>query len=216
MPRTSHLDRERLQDAVRIAEEAVRSGTHPSAVIAVADSRQTLWTHAVPGPDNVSLDSIFLVASITKPIVATAILQLVEQGKLQLDAPVSRYLPEFTGQGKERITTWHLLTHSSGLEEEHFWSELDSLAGTGNLPARRWLFEACCRSYTNFEPGSAYHYNSLTFNVLAELIGHLSSQPYDEYLWEHIFEPLGMEDTAFYPLDRNRAVPVTASPRRTM
>ena len=208
MPPTTRLDKDRLQDAARIAEEAVKSGTHPSAVIAVANSRELIWSHVVPGPDNLSFDTIFLVASITKPVVATAIMQLVEQGKLQLEAPVSRYLPEFTGQGKERITTWHLLTHSSGLEEDQFWGELDSLARGGNLPTRRWLYEACCRSHTNFEPGSAYRYNSLTFNVLGELIERLGGLPYDEYLQEHIFKPLGMKDTAFNPLDRARTAPV--------
>jgi len=186
----------------------VKNGPLPTAVIAVADRDKTLWTHISPGADPVLLDSIFQIASITKPIVATAIMRLVDEGKLLLNVPVATYLPEFGANDKGRVTTWHLLTHSSGLEEERFMAELQTLAVTGGRASPEFLYEACCRSNLDFEPGSAYRYNSLAFSVLGELITRLGGEPYPEYLHHHIFEPLGMSSTDFSPVDRHRAAPL--------
>ncbi|MDP9380179.1 MAG: beta-lactamase family protein [Chloroflexota bacterium] len=197
------FDRERLRHAAEIADTAVASGSHPCALIAVADSTRTVWTHVVSGEDGARLDGIFLLASITKPIVATAVMQLVEQGRLLLDAPVAQYIPEFAGAGKERVTTWHLLTHTSGMEEVRWWKELRETRG-GHEAA----LGAACNSHLHFEPGARCEYCSLSFTVLGELITRLSGQPYPEYLREHIFAPLGMSDTAFRPVDAARALPV--------
>src|SRR6478752_485491 len=98
------INQERLQLAAGVAEDVVRAGTHPSAVLAVATRDETVWTHVVPGQDTVNLDSIFLLASITKPVLATAIMRLVEQGRLMLHFPVATYLPGFAAFGKDRVT----------------------------------------------------------------------------------------------------------------
>jgi CubicO group peptidase (beta-lactamase class C family) len=197
---------ERLQPIAAIAEELVRSGDMPSAVVAVANSRETLWTHVVPGEDGVALDSIFLLASITKPIVATAIMRLVEEGKLMLSLPVARYLPEFGANGKQKVTAFHLLTHSSGMEENSFWNELWERRTAP--PTAEWQYEACCRSYLHYEPGSNHTYSTITFAVLAELIKRLSGLSQGEYLRQHIFEPLGMRSMGYRPTDPGKAAPV--------
>lgn len=213
----SKINTTQLHHAARVAEEAVQSGTHTCALIAVANSREMVWTHLlpgpdmvwthlVPGPDEVGEDSIFLLASITKPIVATAIMQLVEQGRLSLTTPVATYLPEFGANGKEGITAYHLLTHTSGIgDEEQFW---DELAEMREMPPPCYLFNACCRSNLIFEPGTQCLYNSLTFSVLGELISRLGGLPYPEYLRMRIFEPLGMSSSGFQPPDPRRAAPV--------
>ncbi|HET9494129.1 MAG TPA: serine hydrolase domain-containing protein [Chloroflexia bacterium] len=198
------MDLTRLALAGPIIDDAVNEGPYPAAAVAVATARETVWAHVAPGRDNAALDSIFPVASLTKPMTATAVFQLVEQGKLLLNVPVARYLPEFAANGKERVTAWHLLTHSSGLEEDQFYGELQAL---GTTPPPGWLFEAACRSHLNFEPGSAHKYTTLTFSVLAELVRRLSGLPHPEYMRRHIFEPLGMKDTGFSPRDRSRATP---------
>ncbi|HVG00894.1 MAG TPA: serine hydrolase domain-containing protein [Chloroflexia bacterium] len=200
------IDRERLQLIEGIAGERVRAGNIPCAVVAVANSRETLWTHVVPGDEGVGLDSIFLLASITKPIAATAIMRLVEEGRLMLNVPVAHYLPEFGANGKEKVTAFHLLTHSSGMEEETFWNELWGAPMT--LPPPNWQYEACCRSYLHYEPGTQHTYSTLTFSVLAELVRKLGGAPQAEYLRRHIFEPLGMHDTGYRPTDPTRAAPV--------
>ena len=179
------------------------SGSHPCALITVANSAETVWTHLAAGRDAPVADSIFLLASITKPIVATAVMRLVERGRLLLDEPVVRHIPEFGAFGKERVTAWHLLTHTSGLEERRYWDELRDVGG--GHPA---ALDAACRSYPHFEPGERSEYCSLSFAVLGELITRLGGQPYPEYLRDHIFAPLGMDDTAFQPADPARAMPV--------
>jgi CubicO group peptidase (beta-lactamase class C family) len=199
------IDLQRLDHAARIIDEAVSDGPYPTAVAAVADAHDTLWMHVAPGADNVSLDSILPVASITKPLTATAIFQLVEQGKLLLNVPVAHYIPEFGTNGKERITPWHILTHSSGLEEDPVYNELRAMRG---VPSEGWLLDAICKSSPQFEPGTARRYVTLSFRVLAELIKRLSGLPHPEYMQRNIFGPVGMNDTAFVPVDQARAAPV--------
>jgi CubicO group peptidase (beta-lactamase class C family) len=198
------LDQDRLKYAAAVAEEAVQAGTQPCAVIAVANASETLWTHTVPGNDSIADDTIFLLASISKPITACAIMRLVEQGQLLLNRPVAAYLPEFGREGKEKITTYHLLTHTSGLDESR-WLEARLSSGQDTTGP---CFEEACRTTLSFEPGSSIQYNSLSFAVLGALITRLTGQPYPDYMCEQMFAPLGMNDTAFSPADRNRAAPV--------
>src|SRR5258706_125045 len=119
-------DPARLQHVVAAAEAAVQTGGYPSAVLAVADAETTILTHSVSSRDYApaALDSIFLLASITKPIIATAIMRLVEQGHLLLSDPIVRYIPEFELFEKGRVTVWHVLTHTSGLDESGWWREM--------------------------------------------------------------------------------------------
>jgi CubicO group peptidase (beta-lactamase class C family) len=208
MPSSVLIDKDRLQNAARVVEEAVESGAYPCALLVVANSAETVWTHLVPGSDNVAADSIFPIASITKPIVATAVMRLVEEGRLLMNVPVATYLPEFAAVGKERVTTWHLLTHTSGLEENSWWTELYERWGkpeATELPPANILYDMACRSHLRFEPGTQCAYCSLSFSVLGELITRLGGLPYREYLEQAIFTPLGMTDTGFAPRDPARA-----------
>jgi serine-type D-Ala-D-Ala carboxypeptidase len=199
------IDVNRLALAASIIDDAVRDGPYPTVVAAVASAGETIWTHVAPGADHVALDSILPVASITKPVTATAIFQLVEQGKLLLNVPIAHYLPDFGANGKERITPWHILTHSSGLEEDPIYAAMRTL---GTVPTQAWVLDTVSRSRPIFEPGTAHRYTTIGFMVLAELIKHLSGLPHPEYMRRYIFEPLGMKDTAFAPGDRERAAPV--------
>jgi CubicO group peptidase (beta-lactamase class C family) len=196
------IDSTRLQRAVAVAEEAVRNGPYPSALVAVANAETTILTHTVAHPERapVQADSIFMLASITKPIVATAIMQLVEQGRLLLSDPIVKHIPEFGQFGKQAVTVWHVLTHTSGLEEAHWWAQLYQQ----RAPAEAVL-RAACQSPLHFEPGARYEYCSLSFVILGELITRLGGLPYPEYLQQHIFAPLGMRDTSFAPAGAQQA-----------
>jgi CubicO group peptidase (beta-lactamase class C family) len=206
------IDPTRLQRAVAVAEDAVRNGPYPSAVIAVANAETTILTHAVSHPERAPAreDSIFLLASITKPIVATAIMRLVEEGRLLLSDPIVKYIPEFETFGKGRVTVWHVLTHTSGLDESSWWREMmfEQRASADELV---WM---ACRCALRFEPGTRFEYNTLAFVLLGELIARLSGLPYPEYLDQHIFRPLGMRDTSFAPssAQQPRAMPVYPPP----
>jgi CubicO group peptidase (beta-lactamase class C family) len=186
----------------------VADGVVPSAVLAVADAAGVIRRQAFSGTDATSPDAIYLLASITKPMVATAVLQLVERGRLVLSLPVHRDLPDFQpaahapgAPGGDAITARHLLTHTSGLVD------LDAELLTRERPDRRRLLEIACTFPLRFAPGERFEYNSLSFVVLGELVRRLDGRDYPEVLAEDLFGPLGMTTTAFAPRDRSRAVP---------
>ncbi|NOZ29764.1 MAG: beta-lactamase family protein [Chloroflexi bacterium] len=191
---TSRLQPKQLDRAFAVVREGIERGEAGPSVMAVANGREIIRQEVIPAPDDdiqVHLDSIFLLASITKPFIGTAFMQLAEQGRLLISDPVTRYVPEFGRFGKEEVTIWHLLTHTSGLSEEVWeplWEE--------RVPASAYL-EAACNGFLHFQPGTRWEYCNISFWVLAEIITRVSGEPYVEYLRHSILEPLGMADTAF-------------------
>lgn len=136
-------------------------------------------------------DSIFLVASVTKPVTATAVLQLVQKGQLDLDQTVCSIIPQFSGAGREHVTIRHLLTHTSGLpdgipENQEFRRRHAPLADfTTRMLSLDLLFPA----------GSAISYQSAGINILGHIVHQITGLSLPQYLKFHIFEPLGMHDT---------------------
>jgi CubicO group peptidase (beta-lactamase class C family) len=192
----------RLERAFAVVDAAVQAAEIPSGVLAVATGKEVVRVAAFsrPGGDQVSADHIFLLASISKPILATAVMQLVEDGLLFLAEPLTRYIPEFAQPGKAPVTAWHLLTHTSGLEEMAW---IDAL-GLARVPAFAYV-QAACRSNLHFPPGTRFEYCTLSYSLLAELITRLTGVPYPDYLQARIFTPLGMADTSFDPGKANAA-----------
>lgn len=138
-------------------------------------------------------DSIFAIASMTKPITATAVMILQDEGKLSLDDPVSKYIPEFrdarlAGEPVEQeITLRHVLTHTSGLTGSQ--QNEGTLENTARQLARRPLA---------FAPGARWEY-SPGLTVAGRVVEVVSGKPFEEFLDDHIFQPLGMKDTTFHP-----------------
>ena len=201
------LDPARLQNAFDLVARQVGRGEVPSAVLAVANSEGPVRVEAFSGVDAATTDSIYLLASISKPIMATAVMQLVERGLLVLSAPVQRYLPEFVappvsvGQpGAEAVTCWHLLTHTSGVED------MDADLLNRERPDRARLLQIACTSPLRFVPGTRYEYSSLSFALLGEVIARLAGRDYPEFLVAELFGPLGMRDSGFGPPDPARAM----------
>jgi CubicO group peptidase (beta-lactamase class C family) len=197
------LDPARLDAAFELVRRRVREGDIPGAVLAIANRAGDLRSDAFspPAGPSLTIESRFLIASITKPIVATAVMQLVEAGELVLEAPVQRYLPEFApppaGEripGGGGITTWHLLTHTSGLDDY-----LSDVAEGRMTTTADQLYRLACTRPLRFAPGAEYRYCSDSFFVLGELIRTISGLPYPDYLRTRIFEPLGMTATSFDP-----------------
>ncbi len=201
------LNPKRLQTAFDRVNESVQKGENPCGLLAVANSHETIRREAFTRPDGdqVKQDSIFLLASITKPILATAIMQLVERGLLSFNVPVTRYIPEFAQPGKLPVTIWNLLTHTSGMESEAWFAALYNT----QAPQSAFL-KAAYQSILHFVPGTRYEYCNLSFYVLGELITRVSGLPYPEYLRKNVFEPLGMVDTSFDPgvAKKDREAPV--------
>ncbi len=136
---------------------------------------------------------------MTKPIVATAVLQLVEEGRLTLATPVRTWLPAFAPgpsepgrPGGETVTPWHVLSHTSGAEDAEW------VPTSGPPPTADDLLRGVCERPLRFVPGTAFHYASDTFFVLGELIRTLGGhESLAAGLQERIFGPLGMTATGF-------------------
>ncbi len=104
MAHTIRVNHERLTHAARVVDAAVHHGGYTSAVLAVSNRTEVVWQQVVPGSDPVAWNSIFSIASISKPVTITAFMQLVERGYLVLRDLVNDYIPEFGQQGKEQVT----------------------------------------------------------------------------------------------------------------
>jgi CubicO group peptidase (beta-lactamase class C family) len=138
-------------------------------------------------------DSIFDLASLTKVYAAILVLQQVEKGKLDLAAPVARYLPEFTGTGKDEVTVQMLLTHTGALPVGA------TVAGLPDLAAKRKAVLAT-PLIGGATPGDAYRYSSVGLMVAAMLVEKVTGQSLDKALKTGITGPLGLRDTGFRPL----------------
>jgi CubicO group peptidase (beta-lactamase class C family) len=139
---------------------------------------------------------LFSVASMTKPITATAVLMLQDASKLSVDDPVEKYLPEFgrlrTAEGKPaRVTLRHLLTHTSRMSE----ISPDKARRIKNLVGLIPLYVA---RPVQFEPGTKWVYCQSGINTAARIVEVVAGTPFDEFLDRRLFGPLGMRDTTFY------------------
>jgi CubicO group peptidase (beta-lactamase class C family) len=154
-------------------------------------------------------DTLFWIASQSKPMTATAVMMLVDEGKVALDDPVEKYLPEFRGQlvvaekddahtllrkASRPITLRDVLCHMSGLpfHTPIEWPTLDALP-----------LAAAVRSYAmtplQWEPGTRYQYSNAGLNTAARIIEVVTKMPYEEFMRQRLFEPLEMKDTTFWP-----------------
>jgi CubicO group peptidase (beta-lactamase class C family) len=153
-------------------------------------------------------DTVFWIASMTKPITATAVLMLQDEGKLDVHDPVAKYLPEFanlkTPSGQPaNLTLIQILTHTSGLGEAGgpVAREAKTLADLVPL----WL-----AAPMQFEPGSRWSYCQSGINAAGRVVEVVSGMSFDAFLKKRLFQPLGMTSTTFYPGASERARQVTA------
>jgi uncharacterized protein YbbC (DUF1343 family)/CubicO group peptidase (beta-lactamase class C family) len=145
-----------------------------------------------PAREPMSEDTLFDAASLTKVVATTpAIMKLIEAGKLDLAVPVSRYIPDFTGGGKEAVTIRHLMTHTSGLRPGL------PLATPWDGGAR--AIELACAETLTTPPGSTFRYSDINFILLGEVVHRVSGQTLDLFCRQEIFGPLKMNDTQFLP-----------------
>ncbi len=191
----SDSDPQRLGRPFDVVRESVGARRGPSAVLAVATAQETLRCEAFVGDaaTPVQADSIFYVASISKPLMATAILRLVADGLLALEDPIDRYLPQCGGAGTSTITVWQLLTHTSGLPEYDWATALREHPSATDMRALAY------QAHLLFPSGTSYSYSTQSFWLLADLVARLSSMSYADYLRARVCSPYGMRDTGFDP-----------------
>ena len=208
----------------RALDKAIDGAEIPGAVVLARMPREgEVLEHAsvrglaVVRPERIPMtrETIFDLASLTKPIVTTtAVMQLVAEGALDLDAPVAKVLPVFAERDKEAVTIRHLLTHSSGLKPWRAFHELllERERKTGEQllatpAARELILERVLRSGLVHAPGEAAVYGDLDFIALGAVVEAVSHQSLDVYAREKIFEPLSMRDSFFLPTGPGADVP---------
>lgn len=187
-----------LQNIAPVIEKSIQNGDYPGAVVVVSHRGQIVYKgvfgsrRIVPNVAPMQFDTIFDLASLTKVVATTpAIMQLVEQGKIDLDAPVAKYWPQFAKNGKANVTVRELLTHTSGLPE-----------GFAKDPAKQTeqtLLTEIAEMKLNEHAGKTFDYSDLNFVVLAHLVEIISHEPINQYAANHIFKPLTMTDTSYLP-----------------
>ncbi len=164
-------------------------------------------------------DTLFRIASMTKPVTAVAVMILADEGKLAVEDPVEKYLPEFKGQmlaekGKEPrkparpITIRDLLTHTSGLQGGYPKEMADLYRDRDHTLAESTA--AIARQPLQFEPGSRWSYCNTGIDTLGRLVEVVSGERFEDFLQKRVFDPLGMADTTFYPTpDQRKRLAVT-------
>ena len=188
----------------RVIDEAIAQKKLPGAVVVIGKGDQVLFRKAygnralVPSVESMTLDTVFDLASLTKVVATTtAVMQQVEEGRIRLDDRVADYIPGFGKYGKERITIRHLLTHMSGLRPDLDLSD----EFEGRDTAIRYSLE----EIPSGPPARTFIYSDINFFLLADIVARTSGVPFERYVRERIFEPLGMKDTMFLPPAAMRA-----------
>ncbi len=192
------LQSSQLESVAANVEKAIRDNKTPGAVVLIGNQGEVVYRRSFgyrslePKKIPMTEETIFDLASLTKAIATTtAIMQLAEQGKLHIEAPVARYWPAFKKNGKGSITVRQLLTHYSGLRPD--------LSLQPKWSGYKKAMAKVVAERPDIPPGSGFIYSDINFEILGELIRRITGQPLDKYCAEHIFKPLGMRDTGFKP-----------------
>lgn len=187
-----------LDQVDSIINQAIADGNIPGAVLIVGHNGKVVYRKAYgnrslePRRAPMTLDTIFDMASLTKVIATTtAVMQLVEQGKVRLNDPVAKYLPEFGQNAKEDITVRQLLTHYSGMAPD-----LDLATP---WEGKNTAYQLAFVEPPETTPGSGFVYSDINFIVLGALVEKVSGEALDAYTQRHIFVPLKMLHTRYLP-----------------
>jgi CubicO group peptidase (beta-lactamase class C family) len=206
-------------------QDAVDTGRVPGVVALATRGGETVYQGAfgkrtVGGDANMTLDTVFWIASMTKAITTVAAMQLVEAGKLELDAPLGTVVPgldspqvlegfDESGAPKLRpakrpITLRHLLTHSAGFAYEIWNENIVRYNEVTGAPSIFTLLDGALKVPLTFDPGEKWEYGINT-DWVGRIVETVSGQKIDAYLAEHVLGPLGMTDTGFNPNDDQKA-----------
>lgn len=188
----------RLNAIDGLVERHIAAGEMAGAVVLIGYRGQIIFQKAYgnrqvePAVEPMTVDTVFDLASLTKPIAtATAVMQLVDAEKLELDEPVAKWLPEFAANGKEQITVRDLLTHQSGLIADNAMKDYSD-----NLDAT-WHNILTLKPVA--EPRTRFIYSDMGFITLGRLVEKVSGQPLDDFVQNHLARPLGMSSTTYCP-----------------
>ena len=210
-PEKVGMSAQRIRHVANLAGGWVDQGIHPALVVLVARKGVVVlhkaFGHLTPeeGSPPLELDAIFPITSLGKPIAATAAMLLVEDGLLGLNRPVVEYIPEFVGEGKEKVMVHHLLTHTSGLTSKDVNAHVEKKMGAVKIPLadetqhpeiNEYLFLGYDTPLT-LPPGTEQRYCDFGFELVGEIVRRISKMSLADFARERLFGPLGMKDTAY-------------------
>jgi CubicO group peptidase (beta-lactamase class C family) len=197
-PAEAGMSEAQLEVASQILNTEIDRGGISAATLLVTRGNEVVFDAGFgrlrpeDGAPAVAPDSIFLVASITKPVTAIALMLLVDRGLVCLDDPVSLYIPEFNGSDRKHMTVRQLLTHTSGMPD--MLPENEDLR-RAHEPVSTFV-ERAITTPLLFAPGTAFRYQSKGILLAAEIVQRVSGQALRDFEAEQIFAPLGMNRTA--------------------
>ena len=187
-PLLAALNQEQIDDAIGVLSKSVGSGQISSAVLHVTQ-RKTAVTRCF---GKATENSMFLLGSISKPICVTALMTLFDQNKFRLDDPLHKFIPQFAGDDREKVTIQHLLTHTSGLPDQL----LENNALRKNHAQLPEFVEHTIRTPLEFVPGSKYRYSSMGIMLALEVARLISGVHILEFVDRTVFQPSGMKHSA--------------------
>lgn len=197
-PASVSVSAEKLKAIDDAVESEIKQRHLPGAVVLVARKGKVVWRKAYgaravePVREKMTPDTIFDLASLTKIVAtATSIMILVERGELRLSDPLSNYIPEIKGEGRERITLELLLTHRAGYAPDFDLKD----RWTGYDEAIKRLVGESLRN----PAGERFVYSDINYIALGEVVHRVSGLTLDQFARRNIFEPLGMRNTGFRP-----------------
>ena len=195
---SNDFDIKRLERIVPIVEQDIKDKKLPGAVVLVGRGQDIVWQKAlgnralVPTAEPMTADTIFDVASLTKVVATnTAVMILIEEGRVRLNDRVASYIPGFERYNKQNITVRHLMTHMSGLRPDvdlgDMWTGYDK------------AIELAIEEVPTAPAGERFVYSDIGYFLLGDIVRRVSGQPLNEFTRDRIFKPLGMKDTGFLP-----------------
>ena len=215
-PKAVGMSASRLQAIDRIVARGIKEGGYPGAAVVVGRKGASVWekgfgtlSWAKTSARVDAGETVYDLASLTKVVgTTTALMILFDEGRLELDAPVAKYLPAFSGSYKDSVTIRHLLTHRSGLPAgRDLWR-----AARNPQEARLMVIDAPL----SCKPGTCYIYSDLGADLLGMVVETVTGMGLDQFLADRVFSRLGMNQTYFRPDDslKTRIAPTEVMPPR--
>jgi len=201
-PESVGLSSEKMLEIDNVMQEAINDSVFPGGVVGVMKDGVLVWSegygyHDYEKTRSVESDDIYDLASLTKVIVTTtSIMKLVDEGRIDVNDPVHKYIPEFDTDEKRDITIEQLLIHTSGLPAFQVYVD--------ELKTRDEIIEAVRNEPLINRPGEEYVYSDLGFILLAEIVEEVSGMRIDRFVRSRLFYPMGMKTTVYNPKNAGR------------
>ena len=188
-----------------LVKEIMAKGKVPGAAVGIVKDGELVYASGfgvgkLGSDEPVTPDSVFPMGSVAKTPMAVAIMQLVADGKIDLDAPVTKYLPYFTLADPDAgaITIRQLLSHTSGLPDTIDWlAEYQDKNKRIDEGALDDYVRSLSKESLLFRPGKDWAYSSTGFDILGDVVAKVSGQKFEDYVQDHVLTPLGLEDSSY-------------------